>query len=69
MLKLIEVFGTPEGEIGKPLLASLDVTQNTEGERQQVLTALRDLYGPDCKYFWHDCGHDDEKPCSSVEAS
>ncbi len=67
MLKLIEVWGVPANE-ASPLLASLDVTANAESERQDILQSLKDIYGVDCKYTWHDCGHDEEKPCISRDA-
>ncbi len=63
MLKLIEVYSPAAGDNAGELLASLDVTENMEPERLEVLAIARALYGDECGYYWHDCGHDEGKPC------
>ncbi len=72
MLTLLEVRQTitPADLLENPViqLARLDLTENTEAERQEALANARILYGPDCKYYWHDCGHDKNGLCTSREA-
>ena len=74
MLILIEVsqiVNDPDGkEIDRLDLACLDLTDNTEAERQEVLANARIIYGTKCSYFWHSCGHDVDPPlpCSKTEA-
>ncbi len=66
MLTLLEVR-QPTGDLLHPFieLARLDLTENTEVERQEALINLRLLYGTECKYYLHICGHEEtpEKPC------
>jgi len=57
MLTLFDVQGKSE------LLASVDVSANTEAERAAILANLKDLYG-DAVYYLHLCGHDTGLPCS-----
>lgn len=65
MLKLLEVFGVPQGPENEPdMLASVDVTRNTEAERAVLLADVQALYGSECSYFWHDCGHIENRPCT-----
>ena len=67
MLKLIEVYSPPAGpDNARELLASLDVTENTEPERLAVVEAVKVLY-PECSYYWHDCGHVIGGPCAQEE--
>lgn len=47
-------------------LARLDLTENTEAERQEVLANARILY-PDARFYWHSCGHDEGNPCWTEE--
>lgn len=63
MLKLLEVKTIPEDISKAEMLARLDVTENTEAERQEILDNTRILY-PGCAYYWHDCGHDIGEHCS-----
>lgn len=60
MLKLLDVF--QESEEGQELIASLDVTENTQEERLEILSNVKILY-PEARFYQHDCGHDDGKPC------
>lgn len=63
MLILIDVFSPPAGpDNARELIASLDVTENTEPERLDVLAKLQALYG-ECGYYWHNCGHDEGRAC------
>ncbi len=69
MLKLLDVERFPNPPEKSPVLvASLDVTQNTEAERTQILATVKTFYG-DGFYWMHDCGHEDNptKPCTKVE--
>ncbi len=68
MLTLLEVR-QPSSDPTRPdvELARLDLTDNTEGERVEVLANAKILY-PDCLYFWHQCGHDEAKACVMTEA-
>ncbi len=59
MLKLYEVFSQTEK------LACLDVTENNKAERADIMANLKVLYGADCQYYEHDCGHAEHKPCTS----
>ncbi len=69
MLKLLDIYSAPQGpENEMELLASLDVTANTGPECAAVLASARDQYGPTCAYFWHDCGHDENRPCTRLPA-
>jgi len=60
MLRLLDVF--QESEEGQELIASLDVTENTQEERLEILFNVKILY-PGAIFYQHDCGHDDGKPC------
>ncbi len=69
MLTLLEVrqpTGIPDNPM--TLAARLDLTENTEVERQEVLTNARILYGNNANYLWHFCGHDEGKQCRTSEA-
>ncbi len=69
MKVLLDIYSAPQGpENERELLASLDVTANTGSERAAVLAGARDQYGPACAYFWHDCGHNENRPCTRLPA-
>lgn len=66
MLKLYEVYSATDvdaEEGGHEKLACLDVTENNEEERAQILADLRTIYGTTCEYVDHDCGHDSGVGC------
>ncbi len=69
MLKLLEVFEPIVDERGTSNIkvACVDVTENTEAERDTLLTELKALYGSSCTYRKQDCGHDEGRPCHSQE--
>ncbi len=48
------------------LLASIDVTDKTEQEKQSILQNLRDLYGLSCTYIEHRCNHIINLPCTII---
>ena len=71
MLKLIDVYGkSDDPRVGRPHLASPDVTDNTEEEQREILGLLKEYYGTECKYILHDCYHDQIpfKRCDFTEA-
>ncbi len=42
----------------------LDVTDNTESERLDIFTGLKDVMsGIDCIFQKHECHHDENRPC------
>ena len=57
--KEIEVGGFTTAEN----LAAVDVTDMPEQERCEILADLKVLYGVDCKYRKHSCGHIEGKSC------
>ena len=46
-------------------IARLDLTENTEGQRLEIIAKVKDLYGCKAICQWHDCYHDEGKPCPS----
>ena len=58
MLKLLEVIQRVTLPYpGLEIVMRLDLTDNTETERQEALANARILYGSGKIYRWHDCGH------------
>ncbi len=46
----------------------LDVTEKTEVERDNLLILLRDIMvGVDCKFYTHNCRHDEGLSCTRTE--
>ena len=63
MLNLLEVFSSPDNMGDREYLACVDVTENTEADRDSILSGLKALYGSGCVYQKHLCGHDEYKSC------
>ena len=51
-------------EITTEQLAAVDVTDMPEQERLEILADLKVLYGADCKYRKHFCGHLEGVACT-----
>ena len=65
MILYYEVHKLVKTDMGMGLeeMAAIDVTNMTDDERKDTLAKLRIVYGTDCQYRGHACGHLDKKAC------
>lgn len=65
MKKFAEAYQVIEGRTIQ--LASVEVTGELDGGAQ-TMQNLKGTHGTDATYRWHDCYHDENRPCSVTNA-